>query len=248
MNKKPNVFRFKQFVIDDSQCAMKVGTDAIMLASWVSVGDCQRVLDIGTGSGVIAIMLAQKMQSESAAKLFGIDIDKNAIEQAKVNAQTTPWSNRLFFLTTRLQDYQSATKFDLIVSNPPFFDGNKSELHENNANYTPPERRAARQTIELSLGELIENVSRLLANQGKFYCVLPFERTDELIDIANQHNLYCTDSCSVKSTPLKRPKRSLLGFSRDRKPKIEQHILIRDSDNSYTPTFKQLCRDYYLNF
>lgn len=248
MNKTPNVFRFKQFVIDDSRCAMKVGTDAIMLASWVPKGDYKRILDIGTGSGLIAIMLAQKTQKESETDILGIDINADAIIQATANAQATLWSKRLSFLTSRLQDFQSPKKYDLIVSNPPFFHTNASELLENSPNYSESNRRSARQTIDLSFTELIENVSRLLENSGRFYCVLPIDRTKELIEIALLYNLNCIDKCSVQSTPSKPPKRSMLGFSHDSQIPTEQHILIRDADNNYTTTFKKLCQDYYLNF
>ena len=152
------------------------------------------------------------------------------------------------FQTLRLQDHQSPIKYDLIVSNPPYFDSSKSKLHENDANYIHPSRRSARQTIDLSLTELIESVSRLIDIQGKFYCILPYARADEIIDAALEYNLHCINYCSVQSTPLKAPKRCLLGFAREQKARLEQSILIRDANNSYTLEFKQLCQEFYLNF
>ena len=248
MNKNSNVFRFKQFLIDDSHCAMKVGTDAILLASWIPEGNYQHILDIGTGSGLIAIMMAQKSAGLSKANILGIDINAAAISQATANAQATPWSSRLSFLQNRLQDYETLQRYDLIVSNPPFFEGSKSILRQDDANYTHPKRRTARQTIDLSFCELIESVSRLLENKGKFYCILPYDRADEMIELAMEHKLHCVDYCSVKSTPLKAPKRSILGFSRQQKPRAQQSILIRDADNSYSLEFKKLCQEFYLNF
>jgi len=221
---------------------MKVGTDSIMLGSWLQTTDVQRILDIGTGSGLLAIMLAQKTQG--TCLIDGIDIDEDAITQAKENALNCPWSQRLTFQHSSLQEYSVDTCYDLIVSNPPYFPindrANKGLLINN--------RLTARQTIQLDHPTLLQAVLKYLSAQGKFCCVLPVEVTKEFTDTAESLGLYCVKELQVQSKPTADVKRLLLEFSLSDKAKICEKLSIHNNLGGYSEKYIALCKDYYLNF
>lgn len=263
MNNKSRVFRFKQFVIDDAQCAMKVGTDAILLGSWAQAKESESkhrkseypkyVLDIGTGSGIIAIMMAQKLASSSSndlhdVQIVGIDSDNDAVMQAKLNAQNSPWSNALSFQRKRLQDFHSDLPFDLIVSNPPFFNVLTKDLHKNDANFMTKNRQQARHTVDLSFEDLFMHVARLLSIKGKFYCILPADQSTEILNIGLEYNLHCFHQCRVKNSETKNAKRILLGFSKEQKTMEKTQLVIRNNHNQYSEDFKRICKAFYQNF
>ncbi len=258
MNNKSRIFRFKQFVIDDAQCAMKVGTDAILLGSWVQAEESKSkdsiaVLDIGTGSGIIAIMIAQKLASSPLIDLkevhiVGIDSDADAIKQAKLNAQNSPWSSALSFQQTRLQDFNADLQFDLIVSNPPFFNVLTQDLHKDDANFMAKNRQQARHTVDLSFEDLVMHVARLLSIKGKFYCILPADQSTEILNIGLEYNLHCFHQCRVKNSETKNAKRVLLGFSKEQKTMEKTQLVIRNNHNQYSEDFKQICKAFYQNF
>jgi tRNA1Val (adenine37-N6)-methyltransferase len=235
-------FQFKQFTIEHEACAMKVGTDSIMLGSWVKTNNAQRILDIGTGSGLLVIMLAQKTQD--TCLIDGIDIDAAAISQAKDNAKNCPWSERLIFRKISLQNFHTATKYDLIVSNPPYFSlnatANKTCAHKN--------RVMARQTITLDHKTLLGQVMEKLSDDGRFCCVLPKNVGDLFIKNAELIGLDCTRVMYVKPKPHADITRLLLEFGRHRKPKSTENINIYNQLDKYSTEYIALCKDYYLNF
>jgi tRNA1Val (adenine37-N6)-methyltransferase len=221
---------------------MKVGTDSIMLGSWVRTKNAQRILDIGTGSGLLGIMLAQKTQD--TCLIDGIDIDASAISQAKENAKNCPWPQRLTFYYISLQKISFGEGYDLIVCNPPYFPinvrANKTSSVQN--------RPHARQTIELDHPTLLQAVTKHLSASGQFCCVLPEQAAKIFIVNAENLGLYCTRELQVQSKQHTHVTRFLLEFGRIKKVKKCEKLSIYNQLGSYSKEYIALCKDYYLNF
>ena len=184
-----SAFRFRQFTIHQDKCAMKVGTDAVLLGSWVDPKNAHQILDIGTGTGLIALMLAQK----SSAEIDAIDIDESACQQAKENFRISPWFSRVKIYHHSLQGFSetSEKKYDLIVSNPPYF---------HHASKPPEEARLnARHNDQLSFSELIAGVKKLLTDNGRFCLILPCKEGTEFIDLAQMSGLFCHEMMRIKT-------------------------------------------------
>jgi tRNA1Val (adenine37-N6)-methyltransferase len=242
---KNSGFAFKQFYVEHQHCAMKVGTDSILLGSWTDVGEVKRVLDIGTGSGLLALMLAQK--SSAQTQIVGIDIDTKAVHQAKINAENCRWSSRLSFIQSPLQSFYPDAKFDLIVSNPPYFAARPAR-HKEVAEDITPQRQQARHTIELGHAELLVNVARLLSVDGSFYCVLPQVESEAFILHAPMANLHCQSQLRVRSKSAGKVIRHLLKFGFAQQSTEMEELVIHAEGQSYSREYKDLCKDYYLNF
>jgi tRNA1Val (adenine37-N6)-methyltransferase len=221
---------------------MKVGTDSIMLGSWVQTSNAQRILDIGTGSGLLALMLAQK--TSSSCLIDGIDIDSSAISQANENGENCPWTQRLTFQHTSIQQYAFVTGYDLIVSNPPYFSINVSA----NKTQSAKNRLNARQTTELDHPTLLQYVAKHLSDSGRFCCVLPLDMAKVFIVEAVSVGLYCTQELQVQTKQQTPATRILLEFSRIKQTKISEKISIYDHLGNYSKEYVALCKDYYLNF
>ncbi|MFQ3235492.1 MAG: tRNA1Val (adenine37-N6)-methyltransferase [Paraglaciecola sp.] len=234
-------FQFKQFFIAHHSCGMKVGTDSIMLGSWVNPGNARTILDIGTGSGLLAIMLAQKTRPDCT--ISGLDIDGNAIEQAQENSQNCPWTKRLYFIHCALQTWQNQGQFDLIVANPPYFNSPKDTQDP-----SVQSRLIARQTISLSHQQLISRVAVILSPNGHFYCVLPVQNALTLIEYAQTHGLFCTRLLIVKAKSDGEALRYLMAFGRQIVERHIEHLTIYTQDQNYSQAYKALCQEYYLNF
>lgn len=246
---KPSGFQFKQFYVDHSQCAMKVGTDSILLGSWVATNDSQQILDIGTGSGILALMLAQK--SAVSSQILGIDIDLSAVTQAKMNGQNSPWPDKISFANTSLQDLKNQGHlnqlFDLIVSNPPYFavnpTANKQNLATNNQ-----QRMQARQTTTLDHIDLLKSVNVHLSEKGGFYCVLPVDIGEDFIKDAWTLGLYCNQQLKISSITSGKVTRLLLKFSRYQSKEEIKHLTIYSKHKHYSDDYINLCKDFYLRF
>ena len=217
-------FRFKQFTVWHDRCAMKVGTDGVLLGAWCPVGELRslgvpelrslgveefrtsgvptKVLDAGTGSGLIALMLAQRIQG---AQITAIDIDAGAVEQAKYNFGVSPWSDRLECHQQALQELEGEGIYDLIVSNPPYF--------QDSLKNPDSQRAMARHTDTLSYEELLEHSARLLTQEGIIALVLPIEAEQQIITLAQSLGLYPTHITHVYPKPGKAAKRILIAFS-----------------------------------
>lgn len=237
-----NTFAFKKFTIVQEKCAMKVGTDAVLLGAWVKTYGVRRALDIGTGTGVIALMLAQK----SGAQIDAIDIDLDAATEARENANSSPWRDRIHVQNISLQDFVKITdeQYDLIVSNPPYF---VDSLPASEAN-----RTFARHTVLLSFDDLIAGAKKLLNKEGKLYVVLPVKEGAQFIQLAAASGLHLRRITRVKSTPDKIEKRWLMQFGFQGKPQISDSTLVMEKDpqvrHSYTDEYKELTKEYYLQF
>lgn len=221
---------------------MKVCTDSIMLGSWVQTRNAQHILDIGTGSGLLGIMLAQKTQN--VCLIDGIDIDAAAISQAKENAKNCPWTHRLTFYHTSLQQLPFTTDYDLIITNPPYFSINISA----NKAYSEKNRINARQTIELDHPTLLQKVTKHLSANGKFYCILPVEVAELFTSDAFSIGLYCTRELQVQPKYQTHVTRLLLEFSRTKQKKVCENLSIYNNLGNYSKEYIALCKDYYLNF
>jgi tRNA1Val (adenine37-N6)-methyltransferase len=232
-------FEFKQFAVNQSKCAMKVGTDAVLLGAWVETNDAQNILDIGTGTGVIAIMMAQK----SSADIIAIDIDALACEQSKENILSSPWPNRIKVFNESLQLYTTANdvKFDLIVSNPPYFiDAYKSAEEA---------RNQARHTDQLPFIDLVKCAIQLLNPAGRICLILPTKESLKFREIAAAHKLFLTKITHVKTTQYKDEKRQLLQFELINKKLIEETLVIeKEERHFYSNEYKELTKDFYLSF
>jgi len=231
-------FLFKQFNIDDDLSAMKVGTDAIILGAWASVDDIKTILDVGTGSGIIALMVAQRSQ----AIIDALDIDKESIKQAKENFRSSPWPDRLNAIYASLFDYSNnrIDKYDAILSNPPYF---LNALKPNSG-----KRTLARHSDQDSSELFIKSVAQLLSPDGKFSVINPIPEGDLLHEYALKKGLYCNRRTMVIPREDIKANRVLLEFGFEEKTKLEDTLIIYDSNNKYTSSFKKLTRDFYLNF
>ncbi len=215
---------------------MRVGTDAVLLGAWADVNKSKHILDIGTGCGVIALMLAQR--TEEDVLIDAIDIDAASYEEAGLNFHYSPWATKLKVRLTSLQNFKSDTPYDLIVSNPPFF-----------TNSYKPERLTrvqARHTTELDALTLISSVKQLLSKSGKLCVVLPFTEGLEFIMLCERHELYCTRKFSVRGREHKPIERWLLEFQLSNTEPEHGEIIIHDTGDTWADSYNTLTKDFYL--
>ncbi|WP_163409102.1 tRNA1(Val) (adenine(37)-N6)-methyltransferase [Flavobacterium ajazii] len=233
------MFQFKQFYVKQDKTAMKVGTDGVLLGAWTPIHHNPfSVLDIGVGTGIIALMLAQRT---SAEQIDALEIDEDAYEQAVENFENSPWGDRLFCFHAGLDEFieEPEDEYDLIVSNPPFY--SEDYKTEND------QRDLARFQDAMPFEELIEAAALLLSENGIFSVILPFKEEESFIALAKEAELYPTKITRVKGTPASEIKRSLLAFSRNENPETEiDELIIETSRHIYTPEYIQLTKDFYL--
>lgn len=230
-------FRFKQFTIHQDKAAMKVGTDGVLLGAWANVTQTEHILDIGTGTGLISLMLAQR----SGAHIDAIDIDKDAFVQASGNVIQSPFSNRIHVYGISLNEFYKnpPRSYDLIVSNPPYFaDSLKSPLEN---------RNKARHNDSLSLNELIEISCGLLKEKGKLALILPVERQEELMYLSTINHLYLVRQTNVIPKPGSAPKRILIEMTKhpSAEPTIDT-LTIELDRHVYTKEYIDLTKEFYL--
>lgn len=228
-------FTFKQFHINHDRCAMKVGTDGILLGAWAPLGRARRILDVGTGSGLVALMLAQR--SEPGVRITGLELDAAAAGQARDNVADSPWPGRVEIVEGPLQRYQAAA-FDLVVSNPPYFAHGQP--------FGSQARADARHTGSLSLAELFGHGKRLLAEDGRLCVVLPWQSLDEAINQAGLNDLHLTEKQAVITREGKGPSRFLLQFSRINNCILVDEIIINTENNGHGDIYKGMVAPFYL--
>lgn len=232
------MFRFKRFLIDDSLCAMKVGTDGVLLGAWADVeGDC-RLLDVGSGSGIITLMLAQR---NAAAHVTAIDIDAGAVEATRRNAEASPWGERIAYSQCDIVDYKPDTLFDHIISNPPYFE--RSLLSPD------AQRSVARHTSSLSFEALVTAACRLLNQGGRLSVILPRDGAAHLRRIAFGR-LWLRRLTDVVTREGDAPCRTLMEFERCARPLMPRCdvMTIEDGKGEYTEEYRRLTEDFYLKF
>ena len=231
-------FRFKQFNIAQDESVHRVGTDGVLLGAWVEIQNAGRILDVGTGTGLIAIMLAQR--SSANTQITALESDSHAHSLTKKNVKESPYSDRIEVAHRRLQDFETQKQFDLIVSNPPFF---------NNSLKPPTEPRTKqRHSGGLSYEDILTAVTKLLTPSGRLAIILPVTEGSLFNEQAQNFGLYVHRYWAVFSKPGKRQERSLYEFSYRKRKIDESSLLITDHDGSWTEQYKSLTEDFYLNF
>ena len=228
-------FTFKQFTIRHDRCAMKVGTDGVLLGAWTDVSHSCRLLDIGTGTGLIALMLAQRCPK---ASITAIDIDAEAVEQARENVLLSPWSDRVEVALQDICKYLTDKHFDTIVSNPPYFIDSLKCPND--------QRNTARHTDTLDAERLLESVARLLTDDGRFSIILPAEQTDLLIQTAYAQGLYPSRKTAVITRPGLSPKRILMEFQKTKEAFQPDELIIELERHVYSEGYIALTKDFYL--
>lgn len=234
-------FKFKEFTVQQDKTAMKIGTDAVLLGTWVSL--CKNpnsILDIGSGTGVIALMLAQR---SDAMTIDAVEIDKNAYEQTVENFENSIWGDRLFCYNTSFQEFseemaQENEKYDLILSNPPFYTDKYKSKNE--------ARNKARFTSSLSFEELIAGTTKILSKHGVFTVIIPFKEEQNFIEKATKHHLFLNNICRVQGNPKSPVKRSLLAFSFSSSEIKKSNLQIEKERHQYTEEYINLTKDFYL--
>ncbi len=226
-------FQFKRFIIHHDRCAMKVGTDGVLLGAWAGEVEPQNILDIGTGSGLVALMLAQRF---SSAFITGIELDSEAAAQAAENAANSEFSNRVTIQNKALQEFTPDGKFDLIVCNPPFF---KVSSQSESA-----QRNVARQFGNLSPEELFHYASHHLSQSGNFCMIFPAD--SDLETPANEVGLYLNRKLEIRGNEKAPIKRVLLSFGLNKQAIKIESLVIEETRGQYTSDFKDLLSNFYL--
>ena len=247
-------FVFKQFTVSHTRSAMKVNTDGVLLAAWATLPNLDsnlknssiNILDIGTGTGVISLIIAQRLSGIFPSfRIKGIDIDSLSIEDATFNFEQSPWSNQLECETISVQNYftQSREHFSQIISNPPYFTNSFKSISQR--------RSAARHNDSLPLHSLIDAALQLLCEGGVLSLILPVQEGKDIMSICHNSPIYPIRLCAVKTTPEKIEKRYLLEFQKGDpiqsvKPKfIEEELIIQDKNGIYTDKYCNLVSDFY---
>ena len=234
-------FQFKEFTIHQDKTAMKVGTDAVLLGAWCTVYNyLDSILDIGAGTGVISLMIAQR---SDAMTIDAVEVDENAYEQAVENFEKSDWGDRLYCYNCTFQEFADEIaaeeeRYDLIVSNPPFYT-DKFESDD-------VSRNKARFTSSLSFEELLVGVSKILSENGVFSTIIPFKEELNFINIAKEHHLFLNKVCRVQGNTESEVKRSLLSFSFQVTEIQETLLIIEITRHQYTEDYIKLTKDFYL--
>lgn len=239
MSAQPSVsFRFKQFGLTQDRTAMKVGTDGVLLGAWTRVGDCRRIWDVGCGTGLLALMMAQRFQSH----ILAIEIDEGAVMDARDNIVSSPWADRITLVTGDANDIvpQPGLEPDFIICNPPFF--------ANSLKAPDATRSTARHESTLGCTSILTMAARVLSVNGRLAMITPADRYDDVMfeaSVRRLHPLRITEVCSREG---KAPNRLLWEFGRVAAPVTRDRISIRNASNDYTEEYKTLTSDFYLNF
>ncbi len=231
-------FTFKQFSVNQDRCAMKIGTDGVLLGAWTPlINNPYNVLDIGAGTGILSLMLAQRSNAE---QIDAIEIDEDAYEQCVENFEASPWSDKLFCFHAGLDEFvdEPEDEYDLIISNPPFYtDDYKSDNTS---------RDLARFEDALPFEELIEAAALLLSDNGIFSVIIPFKEEERFVSLCKELDLFPLKITRVKGTPTSEIKRSLLAFCRMEQTPLIVELVIEISRHNYTSEYIELTKDFYL--
>jgi tRNA1Val (adenine37-N6)-methyltransferase len=237
--KATGTFYFKQFKVEDGRSTMKVGTDAVLLGSVVKVGKSGSILEIGTGSGVIALIIAQR----SNASIDAIEIDKESAEQAAANTLASPWTDRINIIRDSLQEFtpKALKKYDLIISNPPFFSCSLKSPDK--------KRNLSRHDEGLSYAELIGCSSVLMAEGGSLWVILPVNESTIFISMAEKEGFMLHFRMNIISKEGRKAHRCILEFKKSVTGNPEEETLvILDANGIHTADYKELTKDFYIDF
>lgn len=231
-----SIFRFKKFEVKQSLSAAKVGTDGVLLGAWTPLPrKAKRILDIGTGTGLVALMMAQRNEN---AQIEAIEIEPNAQSEARFNFENSPWSNRLQLKEMDFLDFETSDVYDVIVTNPPFY--SELFLSEN------PVRNQARNERSLPFESLIKKGAGLLSEKGFFSLIVPYKEKDRILSLSAAHQLFPFDVVNVRGTVSSPIKRCLMALSKTQVKYQEKNLVIEKERHIYTPDYVSLCKDFYL--
>jgi len=231
-------FKFKQFTVEQDQCAMQVGTDGVLLGAWVSLEEKpDSILDLGTGTGVIALQLAQRSFAET---IDAVEIDENAYEQCFSNFENSDWGDRLFCYHASAQEFVAEIdeKYDLIITNPPFY--TEDYISENKS------RNLARFQDSFPLEHIVACGFHLLSKNGTLALILPKKEEQHFIELAKEAGLFPKRICRVRGNAFSEVKRSLMEFSFSEKETLYENLTIEMARHEYTEDYKNIVRDFYL--
>jgi len=231
-------FQFKEFSIEQDRCAMKIGTDGVLLGAWTSVQDAYSILDIGAGTGILALMLAQRSNAE---QIDALEIDEDAYEQCVDNFENSSWADRLFCYHVALDEFveeMEDEKYDLIISNPPFY----TEDYKSD----DTARNMARFADSLPFEELINFASELLSDEGSFAVIIPFSEEKYFLKLSEKVNLFPNRITRVRGTENTPLKRSLLQLSFTEKPFSSNELILEVSRHEYTQDYQKMVAPFYL--
>lgn len=237
---KPS-FHFKQFSIAQERAAMKLSTDGVLLGAWTNVKNASKILDIGTGTGILALMMAQK--SKKSSTITAVEIDEHACLDAKMNFNNSPFGAKISLFHSSIQQFSLNTseKFDLIISNPPYYTDGTSSSDSKVA--------TVKHAIKLPHAELLESVSKLLNENGSFNLILPHVEGLKFIKLANDLGLYPTQLTHVISVEGRPIERLLIVLKKTKENKKEDQLIIKSKDNNlFTDKYMSLTKDFYLKF
>ena len=230
-------FQFKQFTIHQQHCAMKVGTDGTLLGAWALASESPcRILDIGTGTGLIALMMAQRYPQ---AKVTAIDIDDGAVRQAKENVSASPFVDRINVIKADVLTFEEEKKYDSIVCNPPFF--------EDSLTCPDPQRTEARHTVSLGYRQLMEAAFRLLKDDGCFSFIIPSDCRERLESEAHLRGFFLSRVCSIQTTPKKAPKRYMIELSKQPVNEVDTtNGILESSPQVRSDWYRELTKEFYI--
>ena len=231
-------FQFKEFSIDQDRCAMKIGTDGVLLGAWTSIQNAYSILDIGAGTGILALMLAQRSDAE---QIDALEIDEDAYEQCVDNFENSSWADRLFCYHAALDEFTEEMedeKYDLIISNPPFY----TEDYKSD----DTARNMARFADSLPFEELIKFASELLSDEGSFAVIIPYSEEKYFLKLSEKVNLFPNRITRVRGTESTPLKRSLLQLSFNEKPFSSNELILEVSRHQYTQDYQKMVAPFYL--
>ena len=239
-------FTCKQFFVAHQQCAMKVGTDSLVLGAWAHVPSQGDMLDIGCGSAILSLMLAQRTSPEQ--HIDAVELCPLAAAEAQQNVANSPWPRRIRVIQRDIltypdsADHLGSKRYALIISNPPYFEHSLKNLSQ--------QRQLARHTDSLAFADLLAVTAQLASEQGQFCLILPSAAAEDFSALAAQFGWYLVQSCDLQSAPHKVVERRLMRFSRTQllSPATESRLLVREADGNYSAAYRQLLRDFYLKF
>ncbi|HKJ42406.1 MAG TPA: methyltransferase [Sunxiuqinia sp.] len=231
-----NYFQFKKFRVVQENSAMKVGIDGVLLGAWANLAEASSILDIGTGTGLLALMAAQR----SDAEIEAVELEPDAAAEAQFNVDESPWSSHLSVHVCAIQDFETTKRYDHIISNPPFF--------ENGSTSVDLKRKQARHVVALTMQELLVKSKSLLNTHGKISLILPAEKEERLLILASQLNLIPVRLCRVAPDETKKAHRILVELSDELKPVESTQLTIRDgASGEFSMEYRDLTSDFYLN-
>ena len=226
------LFTFRRFEIQQSKNVFRVGTDGVLLGALADVDNSSKVLEVGTGTGLVSLMLAQRNQN---AQFLGIDINEEAANLTKINFQNSPFASRLKNIHQDFKYFESDEKFDLIVSNPPYFEVSGSEKD-----------KIARQTVELNFRQLISKSSSLLTEKGIFSVIIPVEAGNDFIQIASENQFFLVKKINIKGIENSKTKRLILEFSLNEQSYEELEFTIEKSPRQYSDQYLELTEEFHV--